>query len=45
MLTRTECTLSNDMNIPISRTYSAEVEEIFDRYHQGGHVKYDLDGV
>lgn len=45
MLTRTDCTLSNDMSIPISRTYSAEVEEIFDRYHQGGHVKYDLDGV
>ena len=45
MLTRTECTLSNDMSIPISRTYTAEVEQAFDRYHQGGHVKYDLDGV
>ena len=45
MLTRTECTLSNNMSIPISRTYSAEVEQTFDRYHQGEHVKYDLDGV
>ena len=45
MMTRTKCTLSNNMSIPISRTHSTEVERSFDRYHQGGHTKYDLDGV
>ena len=36
MLTRTECTLSNSISIPISRTFTADVEHAFDRYHQGG---------
>ena len=45
VLTRTECKLSNNMTIPISRTYTAEVEQAFDLYHQGGQAKYDLDSI
>lgn len=44
-LTRTECVLSNDESIPISRTYANDVNQAFDRYHQGGFVKNDVDGV
>ena len=22
-----------------------EIDQVFDRYHQGGHAKYDLDGI
>lgn len=42
MLTRTECTLSNGISIPISRTYAAGVEQAFDGYHQGGGVNHAL---
>lgn len=45
MLTRTACTLSNGITIPISRTFAAEVERAFDCYHQGGHIGDDLDGL
>lgn len=44
MLTRTECLLSNNEKIPISRTYTAVINAAFDRYHQGGVTCYGMDG-
>ena len=44
MLTRTECLLSNNEKIPISRTYIAVINAAFDRYHQGGVTCYGMDG-
>lgn len=45
MLTRTDCVLSSGDVIPISRTYSDDVNRVFDHYHQGGGARYDLDGI
>lgn len=45
MITRTECLLLNNESIPISRTYIAEVNRAFDRYHQGGISRDDLDDI
>lgn len=44
-LTRTECLLSNSEFVPISRTYVNDINQAFDRYHQGGGLKNGLDGV
>ena len=38
-LTRTECLLSNGESVPISRTYVSDINQAFDRYHQGGGLK------
>ena len=44
-LTRTECHLSNGKTIPISRTYVDDVNQAFDRYHQGNVVYDDFDKI
>lgn len=44
-LTRTECLLSNGESVPISRTYVSDINQAFDRYHQGGGLKNGLDSI
>lgn len=44
-LTRTECVLSHGQSIPISRTYAGNVNQAFDRYHQGGRNHDGLDDI
>lgn len=45
MLTRTECLLLDNESIPISRTYMNEVNQAFDRYHQGRIFHYGMDDI
>lgn len=45
LVTRTECLLSGNISIPISRTYTLSVNQAFDRYHQGGIYNYGVDNI
>lgn len=45
LVTRTECLLSRNISIPISRTYTLSVNQAFDRYHQGGIYNYGVDNI
>ena len=45
LVTRTECLLSGNISIPISRTYTLSVNQAFDRYHQGGIYNYGVDSI
>lgn len=45
LVTRTECLLSRNVSIPVSRTYTLSVNQAFDRYHQGGIYNYGVDSI
>ena len=45
LITRTECLLSGNISIPISRTYTLSINQAFDRYHQGGIYNYGVDNI
>lgn len=44
-LTRTRIVLSNNAEIPVSRTYANKLYDTFDNYFRGGTIRHGLDNI
>lgn len=44
-ISRIDCLLLNNERIPLSRTYARDVNQTFDRYHQGGGFSFGMDNI
>lgn len=42
-ISRTDCLLLNNERLPLSRTCARDVNQAFDRYHQGGELGFGMD--